>query len=650
MCRSFTLRPVLGAVLLFNLGPAGKAQSPAELVSKYSQTWPDQGQVYLKLNTTVRIENSATGPIATKQVEKELLTLKPSAGFTDREEVAYTGLVPLAEIHAWTMVPKGNGFRKNTVTTFVHKDALDDQVFHDDSRSVQFIFPGVAVGAITHVDYTLSYVDARMVPGHYFATDYPVEESVLTLICDKEFEVEGKPFHVPTGALTYTREEKHGRSVQRWTMRRTPPVQVERDAPGILHYIPHMQLVLRKAGEAPSGDLERLYAWDVEHISNLKPDNDTMLVRITQEQTAGLTNDRAKAAKLYAWVQDHIKYIAVEDGMNGLIPADAVDVCTARYGDCKGMANLLRALMANAGLKAHLTWVGSRERPYTYEQLPTSATDDHMVTAWDMGGDSLMILDPTSAELPFGMPSAFIQGKQAMVGIDNKRSTLVEVPKMGSAKSTITDSISMKLEGTTMVGTGIAYYTGYQRSEMARTLRYSDPSKWKEVIGNIHMKGNNRYRIDSLRVDGLHQRNRPLVIHYDFTIAGFANDLGDEVYVPPVLEKPFEGSYYRKGRTLPVQCDFLWEYNEVVRFEIPGNMQVEFIPEDAQQQAVNSGYALHYAGSTQAPDGAATVQMNNHYRMGKLMLQQNDLAAWRTMLDQLDQDINRSIILKKKTP
>lgn len=643
------LRPSLLPLLFLGVGLNTMAQSPAELVSKYSQTWPDQGQVYLKLNTTIKIVNTSAGPTATKQVERELLTLKPSAGFTDREEVSYSGLIPLAEINAWTLVPKGDGSRKITVSTFVHKDELDGQIFHDDSRSVQFIFPGVTVGAITHVDHTLNYPDARMVSSHFFATGYPVEESVFTVICDKSLEVEGKPFHVPEGALQYEREEKRGQVIQRWTMSKVAPIKVESNAPSILYYAPHMALIIRKAGELPSGDIDRLYAWDIEHVNKLLPDNDTMLVRITKEQTEGLTDDRAKAAKLYAWVQDHIKYVAVEDGMNGLIPADAVKVCEARYGDCKGMANLLRALMTNAGLTAHLTWVGSRNIPYTYDQLPTPSTDDHMVTAWDMG-DSLMILDPTSDELPFGMPSAFIQGKQAMVGIDDRHNTLVEVPKMSSDKSTITDSISMKLDGTTLVGTGSAYFTGYRRSEMTQILRYSDPSKWKDVIRGIHMKGNNRYRIDSLRVDGLQERGSPLVIHYNFTIPGFANELGDEMYVPPVLEKPFSSSYYRKGRTLPVEEDFRWEYNEVVRFELPANMQIELIPKDAEHEADDSGYALRYTKDADNTDSPGTVQLKNHYQMGKLMLQLNELDAWRAMLDQLDQDMNRSIILKHKTP
>lgn len=642
-------RHVLIAVLLMAMGGGVLAQSPDELLTRYGRAWHDQPVVYLKLNTTFEIERTATGLKGIRTVVKENITLKPSAGLTEQEEVYYAQLTPLEKINAWTLVPNGNRYSRKPVSRFVHKDVLDDQIFHDDSRSVQFIFPGVGRGAITHLDYELSYADAQLFSGHFFATWAPVEESSLTVICDKTVDVQGVPFQIPEGAIRYEKEEKRGRITHRWTMSKVPPLKSERDAPSILYYAPHMRILIRNTGESPAGDLDRLYAWNRSHVDHLLPDDDTLLVRIAKEETAGLTDDRDKAAKLFAWVQGHIKYIAVEDGMNGLIPAEAVNVCEARYGDCKGMANLLRALMNNAGLTAYLTWVGTRSIPYSYHELPSCVVDNHMVTAWDTG-DSLVILDPTSGELPFGMPSGFIQGKQALVGIDRTRSEIVEVPIMPSSRNTITDSVAVKLDGIDLVGTGTAYFTGYRRSEMASMLRRSDPSKWKDVVRSMHMKGNDRYRIDSISVEGLTDRNVPLLIKYTFAVPGFASEIGDELFVPPVLEKPFSESYYRKGRTLPVSMDFLWEFNEVIALELPVNQGVTLVPEHAEYAVDGTGYSLLRGEVIDAPDGTSTLHLRNSYRMGQLIVQPNELDARGGLLEHLDQDMNRSIILKQIAP
>lgn len=627
------------------------AQRPEEMLTRYRRAWHDQNGVYLKLNTTIRIERTKDGLVATKTTEHEQLALKAPAGLSDREEVGYSGLVPLSGMNAWTMVPKDNGYKKVVVSDFTHKDELSGRIFHDDSRIVQFLFPGVAPGAIKHLEYTLDYPDARLVTGHYFATNYPVEESTLTVIADKDVEVDARTFHVPEGMLKHERDESRGRVVQRWTMTKVPPLQFESDAPGFRYYTPHVQLVLRKAGQpatGPDGDLQRMFAWDLEHVRGVMADDDTTLTRIAREAAAGLADDSTKAARLYAWVQDHIKYVAMEDGMNGLIPAKAADVCAARYGDCKGMANLLRALMGKAGLKACLAWVGSRELPYRYDELPSPVVDDHMITAWDRGNGRFLLLDPTSDETPFGMPSAFIQGKQALIAVDSTRYAVMDVPVMPSTANTLTDTVYAHLDGTTLRGRGISHYTGYLRTTIAGMLRRVERQKWAEALRSIHMKGNNRFQIDSVDVIGLDDRNTPLVLTYSFSIPGFANKLGDDLYLPAILEKPFADRYYRKGRKLPVEEDFCWEQREILLLDLGPGIVPTHLPEEADHQGPDFGYDLH-AIATGTGD-TRRIRVENHYRMGRLLLQEPDFDPWRAMLDQLDRDMNRSIVLAPPRP
>ena len=360
MRQVLTLRCLLATIVVSGLaGAALHAQDPTLLLEQYRKDWKDQAGVMIKYHTTIRIENTKEGVTATKTVEHERIALKAPAGQSDREEVGYSKLIPLEGINAWTMVPKETSYKKINVEEFSHRDEVGSQIFFDDSRNVQFLYPAVATGAITHLDYTLKYPDARMVTGHYFARGYPVEESTFTVISDKDVEVVASMFHMPEDAVKHEQVVERGKNVQRWTMTNVPALQIEDQAPGIRYYIPHMQLMVRKPGEKAGTDLERMYAWNREHVRDaILLDDDTMLMRIAREQTAGLDNDRAKAAALYTWVQNHIKYVPVEDGMNGLIPAMPAAVCNARYGDCKGMANLMRGVMHNAGLKAHLTWVG----------------------------------------------------------------------------------------------------------------------------------------------------------------------------------------------------------------------------------------------------------------------------------------------------
>lgn len=623
------------------------AQDPTLVLEEYRSQWKDQPGVFIKMNTTVRIQKTDDGVVATKTVEHERIALKAPSGQSEQDEVGYSGLVPLEEINAWTMVPKDKSYKKFTVTEFKHRDEIDNQVFHDDSRSVQFLYPAMSTGAIAHLDYTVRYPDARMVTGHYFASGYPVKESVLTVIVDKDVDVDGTVFHAPEGALKRETTTERGKTVHRWTMSNVAAVQFEDDAPGFRYFMPHVQLVVRKPGEKGGTDLERMYAWNREHIRSVMLDDDTALVRIAKDVTQGLSDDRAKAAALYTWVQDHIKYIAVEDGMNGLIPAKPAEVCQARYGDCKGMANLLRSLFANAGLKAHLVWVGSRALPYRYDELPSPVADDHMITAWEHGGEFLL-LDPTSNETPFGMPSGFIQGKQALIALDEEHFKVVEVPVMPAAMNNMVDTVRARLEGGVLKGSGHMTFTGYQRGYMSELFKAVEKKRWKEVLRTRFMKANNRFQFDTVYVTGLDDRTGPLVMHYTFTLPGATTSTAGEEYLPRVMVNSLRNRNYRKDRVLPVEEDYLWMHEEHVFIELPTGTTVAHVPQAAAHDGPGHGYSMSSAATPPTKDRGAVLEFHNAFRMEKLMLLPADLVAWRTMMDQLDRDMNRTIVLNTK--
>ena len=625
------------------------AQEPQEMLDKYGQHYKDQAGVYIKLNTTIRIKRTDEGIVATRSVEQERLALKAPASQGDIEEVGYSKLVPLDKINAWTMVPREKGYKKVTVTDFTHRDEVGQRIFHDDSRNVQFLFPGMAKGAITHIDYTLSYPDARMITGHYFASVDPVEQSTITVIADKDIDVVASLFHIPEGAVKHERTMERGQVVQRWTMTDVDAMQFEDEAPNIRYYLPHLQLMVRKPGEKGGTDMERMYAWNSVHTSEVMLNDDTTVQRIAREQTAGITDPRAKAERLYTWVQDNIKYVAIEDGMNGLIPAKPTTVCQARYGDCKGMANLLRSLLVNAGLKAHLVWVGSRALPYKYDDLPSPIADDHMITAL-AEGDGFLLMDPTSNETPFGMPSAFIQGKQALIGIDADHFRVMDVPVIPAEQNDGVDSVHATLEQNTLRGNGNWTFTGYQRARMSDVLKNVEKSKWKDVLRGMHMKSNNRFQVDSVWVDGLTDRSAPLVVHYAFTLPGFLNKIGDEVYFNRTLERPFGDRFYRKDRKLPVEEDYLWTYEEVVTIDLPPGLAIGSLPATGTLEDSAHGYRLNCTSTPATADRPAQVRLNNIYHMNKLMMDLNDLVQWRAMMDSLERDRNKTIVLKPTTP
>jgi len=57
----------------------------------------------------------------------------------------------------------------------------------------------------------------------------------------------------------------------------------------------------------------------------------------------------AKVQRVAKFVQDDIRYVAIELGIGGWQPHHAADIYTHRYGDCKDKATLMSSMLHEVG-------------------------------------------------------------------------------------------------------------------------------------------------------------------------------------------------------------------------------------------------------------------------------------------------------------
>jgi hypothetical protein len=119
--------------------------------------------------------------------------------------------------------------------------------------------------------------------------------------------------------------------------------------------------------------------------------------------------------------------------------------------------------------------------------------------------------------------------------------------------------------------------------------------------------------------------------------------------MPRLLVNTFGDRYYRKERKLPVEEEFCWTHSEVVRIQLPEGLDATYVPASAAQTVDGRGYSLDCTTVPSSAGAPAAVIFHNSFHIDRLMLGAAELPAWRTMLDQLDRDINRTIVLKQPT-
>ena len=232
-------------------------------------------------------------------------------------------------------------------------------------------------------------------------------------------------------------------------------------------------------------DAQDLYRYFRSYLTD--DDNSEKLDALAADITRQCSTDLEKIDSVAAWVRENIRYVAVEHGDYGIRPAAAADVLARRYGDCKGSAALIKALLKRSGIDARLVWIGTSDNINTrWSDLPSLMSGNHQIAA-AMCGDSIIFIDGTVARAPAGYIPFTIRGQQAM--IENGESCLlVDVPTASRTPDTeklcghfkidagdLHGSLSRTFTGTNRVAIANAYYDTTDRNRPAllnRLLAY----------------------------------------------------------------------------------------------------------------------------------------------------------------------------------
>ncbi|UCF68668.1 MAG: DUF3857 domain-containing protein, partial [Acidobacteriota bacterium] len=165
-------------------------------------------------------------------------------------------------------------------------------------------------------------------------------------------------------------------------------------------------------------ELARMYARLIRDQIRSTPD----LVEIVREVTHRKRKRSEIIDALYGWVIENTRYVALEFGIHAIKPYDVADVLHRRHGDCKDKSSLLVAMLAEAGIEAHVALVRTHDQGLVDTRVPSFSLFDHAIVyvpgeeRWFDG----TVLHHGPSELPMQDRDAL-----ALVVFDEKRGGLL---------------------------------------------------------------------------------------------------------------------------------------------------------------------------------------------------------------------------------
>ena len=250
-------------------------------------------------------------------------------------------------------------------------------------------------------------------------------------------------------------------------------------------------------------------------------------------------------------------------------------------------------------------------------------------------------MDATDNQTRFGLPSSFIQGKEALVR-NNENYRIIKVPIVEAKDNLSKDFIKIKLENTKMIGDGNLSINGLMRSFILRQIGDATDKARFEMIKSLTMKGNNKFQLNDFTENNLSNRDLPYEINYQFELDNYAVKAGNDLYLNLFLDKPLEKSTIEKDRISKYEFDFLAGYDTTCIFEIPTDYEVKSIPKNVAFSNELMQFDIQYIKLENS------IQLSFKMQTHKLMLETNQFQAWNDALKNLKSAYSETITLSKK--
>ncbi len=624
------------------------AQAPKKEAIK--QMFPDAKAVFLNQHETLDIRYNAKGWNIQRQIGEDMLYLENVGQMFAEKSIYYTSFEEIKDLKAFTKVPYKKGrktlFNEVPVEKVNTKDVMMGGIFYSDHQEKQFIFPAVQEGAITSVNHTEETAEPRLLGAYFFRSYIPVLSSTFTVKVPENVEITYKMMGEDTDNIEFSEKQKDGMTYYTWTAKDLAKLDREANAPSTSYYAPHLVVYIKEGiyadkTEEVISDVAGLYKWYSYLVTQTDDGPDEELKQIVSELTEATDSEEDKVKKIFQWVQGNIKYVAFEDGLGGFIPRGAGDVCTKKYGDCKDMSNILVKMLDIAGLKAYHTWIGSRDKPYSYYDVPTPIADNHMIAAIELNGE-MLFLDATGEYLPFGYPTSMIQGKEALIGMDRENFKIVKVPVVPKEDNSLNEVVEFNIEGRDLKGNGTVAFKGYRKifAEYAR-LRAESEGVGDRFFNEYLEKGTNKFEITDIEESGFYTRNKNIELKYDFKIPDYVKKAGNNLYVNLNLNRKYSDQDIDiEERKLDREREYQYVERSSYQLNIPDGYEVDYIPEAGKYDDEEFGFEIRYEQKDKA------IILHSEVYINHLMLKKNKFKAWNEMIDAISEAYQEVIVLK----
>jgi hypothetical protein len=489
-------------------------------------------------------------------------------------------------LRGWCRTPEGKQFESKAEDIV---DTSPQAALESDRHLKMLHMQGAVVGSIVAFDVEQEFESSKWIDNWQFQDLIPVQQAhlLLQLPPDWGYQVSWLN-HSPVAPVA------RGSGRSEWVVENVPGIQLEQHMPALQGIAGRAVLSVKP----PAGNIDAwsdIGSWYSELTEGRRLASPEIKQRVA-ELTAGSQTIVAKMQALTEFVQQNIRYLAVELGIGAYQPHPAAEVFSRQYGDCKDKATLMIAMLHEIGVESYYVIVNTGRGVIT-DSTPPGLGFNHVILAirlpdgveYESCGalvkhpklGPLLIVDPTNEFIPLGNLSGSLQGSYGLL-VAPGVSELIQLPRLPSRANAIKRVAKMILDSDgTLQGEVQESWVG-EAAAMQRTegrLANQATDQIKPVEAQIASSFAS-VQILKAAVGNLRRIEQPVIWRYSLQAAGYAKVADDLLILRPRILGSKATGFLETGkpRALPIELEYPEEDTDQFEITLPAGYVSDFLP------------------------------------------------------------------------
>jgi len=423
----------------------------------------------------------------------------------------------------------------------------------------------------------------------HFSHYYPAKTIRYSLLAPEDFKFQWKAQNMPEQPLQRRTEDG---VLYQWALTDEPAIRYEAA-------MPSLEDVGKVLYISSVADWQTVVNWysDLARSKTKRPYEVKEQVQELLKGEENLSSER-KIEVIYTFITENIRYSSVPFRQSALAPQKARDVLVNKIGDCKDLATLCIAMLAEAGIKAYYVLVNTRDAGANKNALP-AIPFNHCIVAVETDA-GLKYLDLTAYNYPFGaIPTSDLGASSLLIKPGVKAPAYI--PCDGFAPRRITwrtkadiledSSLSVRQDVVAEGATAASLREGYRNK--GQSEREKTATEW---LGTVFPN----LKLTRLELDGIDELTPQVKLRCNFVVPTYVGEAGQFklLKLPWVESLEASSALSYESRKFPF---FYWPWADTIVEEVvvklPNGYELVEMPSNVTLTSSVADYSLTFTFS-----------------------------------------------------